>query len=145
MQVETQARTSLLSSPLINIPLEDFMASSDLSLNTGLRSLCIDKFVHYDYQFSSAVPWILQLLQKLNSPGLEIIRFIVYLTCPGDLHPIEDPVDWGALDLILTSSPVWKLRSVSFKVSGSIPFDEAVQGIDECLPRCHEAGILQYS
>ncbi|KAF7334297.1 hypothetical protein MSAN_02391300 [Mycena sanguinolenta] len=53
---------------------EDFCARVDLAHNSNLRTLILDKFINYsEYQFSSAVGWIPELLSR--TPNLREASF----------------------------------------------------------------------
>lgn len=94
------------------------------------------------YQFTSAVPWILSIIAQIQSTQLEEMTFVVYISSLDDLEPVDHPIDWTALDHLVTGYQFASLRSVCFRISGGISFAAAGEAITKKLPRCDESRVL---
>ncbi|KAJ7735089.1 hypothetical protein DFH07DRAFT_114424 [Mycena maculata] len=122
---------------------EDFCSQVDLAHNSALRTVILDKFIHYSvYQFSSAVGWIPELISRI--PSLREVSFGIAIRDVEELHPQEDPIDWDALDDIFCHPRFPHLRALRFWVSGNVEFDEAISAISLSLPRSNQQRILRF-
>nr|GAT48840.1 predicted protein [Mycena chlorophos] len=109
---------------------EDFCAHVDLSHNTRLDTIVLDKFIHYStYRFSSAIGWIPQLLSRSRS--LRRVFLGVSILSISELSPEDDPIDWAALDNIFCS-----LATLCFRVLAIVELAEIAAVIKLLLPKC---------
>jgi len=130
--------------------LEDFYNACDLTANPQLKTLSFNRLVyHSDYQLTSAVPWIFaMLLRILPRPTLQVI-FVLDVTSMDDLTRAEYPIDWKALDALITrgESESAKLGSLLFRIRDVESVDAARQisnFISAKLPRFEASrGILE--
>ncbi|KAJ7322937.1 hypothetical protein DFH08DRAFT_712304 [Mycena albidolilacea] len=122
---------------------EDFCARVDLTHNSTLHTIILDKFINYSvYQFSSAVEWIPELLSRI--PNLMEVSFGVAIRDLGELHPQEDPIDWDTLDSLFCHPRFPHLRTLRFWVSGTVALDAVSAAIARCLPRTSERPLLRF-
>lgn len=122
---------------------EDFCARVDLTHNSALHTIILDKFINYSvYQFSSAVEWIPELLSRI--PNLMEVSFGVAIRDLGELHPQEDPIDWDTLDSLFCHPRFPHLRTLWFWVSGTVALDAVSAAIARCLPRSSERRLLRF-
>ena len=145
MQVQSPCSPLIVDIYLTSTFLEDFCSASDLSLNTHLRSLSIDKFIFFsDYTFSSIFPWILEILSRLRSNGMKEICFHLYLGSMDDLYGVlDEPVPWEDFDRILSRAPLFSVPLLFFLVHGrhsDVVHDEVKREIIQLLPACHRQG-----
>lgn len=101
-----------------------------------------DIIVASDYRFSSPFPWILQILARVPPDTLKALRFTVVLDSPDDLNPEDEPLDWGAMDQLLTNARFSVLRQLVFLVSGALPYFLAKAMLQHNLPLVLARGIL---
>ncbi|KAE9393315.1 hypothetical protein BT96DRAFT_227297 [Gymnopus androsaceus JB14] len=80
------------------ISTENFYSDCDLSMNTGLESIHIDRLIFYGkYQLTSPWQWIVKTISTLRSNTLTQICFSIYL-------PEESPISclqefpWSEMD-----------------------------------------------
>ncbi|KAJ7089243.1 hypothetical protein B0H15DRAFT_885339 [Mycena belliarum] len=110
---------------------EDFCARVDLAQNPALHTVILDKFIYYsDYQFSSAVAWIPELVSPI--PNLKELSFGIAIRDIGELHPEENPIDWAALDDLFCDPQLAGLRALRFWVAVKYRAeDRGMSGIPE--------------
>ncbi|KAF7291951.1 hypothetical protein MIND_01220700 [Mycena indigotica] len=118
---------------------EDFCAHVDLSYNSSLHTIVLDKFIHYStYRFSSAVGWIPQLVSRAG--GLKHIMLSISIRRIDELTPEDDPIDWPALDAVFCT-----LHRLYFRVWSSIELDQVTPVLTHQLPKCAmREGLLQF-
>ncbi|KAJ7033132.1 hypothetical protein C8F04DRAFT_1039695 [Mycena alexandri] len=121
---------------------EDFCAHVDLAHNVDLHTIILDKFISSAYQFSSAVGWIPQLLSQ--TPGITEVSFGVAIRDIRDLHPQEDPIDWGALDRLFCHPRFTQLQTLHFWISGIINLESVSSVITRCLPGSNQRRLLRF-
>ncbi|KAJ6616488.1 hypothetical protein B0H10DRAFT_1397089 [Mycena sp. CBHHK59/15] len=122
---------------------EEFCAHVDLVHNSALHTIVIDKFINYSvYQFSSAVGWIPELVSRITS--LTEINLGIAIRDVEELHPEEDPIDWGALDNLFCHPCFPCLRALRFWISGNVKLDEVADFILRSLPLSQQRGMLRF-
>ncbi|KAJ7698610.1 hypothetical protein B0H17DRAFT_927137 [Mycena rosella] len=122
---------------------EEFCAHVDLAHNPALQAIRLDKFIHYSqYQFSSAVAWIPELISQTRS--LKEVSFGVAIRDVEELHPQEDPIDWDALDNLFCDPQFPDLRALRFWISGNVELDAVARVVTRSLPRSSQRRMLRF-
>ncbi|KAJ7089237.1 hypothetical protein B0H15DRAFT_981181 [Mycena belliarum] len=122
---------------------EDFCARVDLAQNPALHTVILDKFIYYsDYQFSSAVAWIPELVSPI--PNLKELSFGIAIRDIGELHPEENPIDWAALDDLFCDPQLAGLRALRFWVADRVELREVARVLSHSLPRSSQRGMLHF-
>ncbi|KAJ7598546.1 hypothetical protein C8J56DRAFT_770086 [Mycena floridula] len=122
---------------------EDFYEACDLSVNTQLRAISFGKFIWQpEYQLSSPVPWIFQILDSLKSMSLVRVEFSVYVTGEEDEDDIFPEIQWEVLDEILTQDSFKLVQMVRFAVTGLVEISMVEKCMARYLPTCHGRGLL---
>jgi hypothetical protein len=132
------------------IRIETFHRFVDLSYNTGLRTIHIDRFIDVDCIWvASHHDWIPLILARARC--LREIELDVTLNEVQQLEK-EAAVDWEAYDRLLAGEDEQEreeggVTTVLFRVKGEVVGErvEVERKVMELMPRCREKGILSFA
>ncbi|KAE9390309.1 hypothetical protein BT96DRAFT_889382 [Gymnopus androsaceus JB14] len=131
---------------------EDFYCNSDLSLNTGLKSIHFDRLVYFaEYRLTNPWLWISKIISTLCSAMLTHVCFSVYI-------PLEDPLDyldfcWPEMDQLFAKDittyrlphfECLQLRLCFPHIPESDVLRLVIASIKRNLPLCDQGGVLQF-
>ncbi|KAG7446973.1 uncharacterized protein BT62DRAFT_931546 [Guyanagaster necrorhizus] len=121
---------------------EDFYLSADLGLNASLRRLRVDYFISNMEvsQVTSAGPWIVKMLHRLNPAALENVDLGISPWSGDELDTEDDSIDWVDLDQLFSGR--LSGARLRFLVYGYAVFEQICEGLKDRLATCSQRGNL---
>ena len=117
----------------------------NLAALTGLQSLRLDNFIHFeDRNQDSALFWAPRLLASIKAVELHEVILCVSLGKAGELDKFN--IRWDFLDEMFNSmdGPYANLVSLKFEITGTVKMDGIASLIRSRLPGCEKRGLLQF-
>ena len=120
-------------------------ACPDLAKLTGLQSLRLDNFIHFeDHIQGSALVWGPRIVASNRSSELREVVLGVSLRRAGELDRFN--IRWNFFDEAFASrdGPYANLACLKFEITGTVNMDGIESLIRSRLPGCETRGLLQF-